>query len=176
MTTVGRSVQPDTLDATDAATLVYAPGFDPGRERVCESLLESADAALAISLRRQPAAWLDARDEDVLPPTRFVASHDHADCVRSVSNPGDLTGLGIAVSECIDALPEDTTPGICLDSLTTLLQYVDPSRAFRFLQVLVNRVRAAGGTIHCHVNPDAHDDQVCGSFDSLFDAAVDVDE
>ena len=176
MTTVGRSAPPDTLDATDAATLVYAPGFAPGRERACESLLTPADAALAISLRRQPAAWLDARDADALPPTRFVATHDHADCVRTVSDPADLTGLGIAVSQCLDALPEDTSPGICLDSLTTLLQYVDPSRAFRFLQVLVTRVRAADGTVHCHVNPDAHDDQVCGSFDSLFDAAVTVDE
>ncbi|WP_232686964.1 DUF7504 family protein [Halobacterium zhouii] len=176
MTTVGRSVQADALAATDAATLVYAPGFAPGRERACESLLESADAALAISLRRQPSSWLDARGADAIPPTRFVATHDHADCVRTVSSPGDLTGLGIAVSECLDALPEDTTPGVCLDSLTTLLQYVDESRAFRFLQVLVNRVRAAGGSIHCHVNPDAHDEQVCGSFDSLFDGAITVDE
>lgn len=173
MTTVGRSAR---TDAPDAATLVYAPGFAPGRERACESLLASVDAVLAVSLRRQPDAWLDARDADVLPPSRFVAVHDHADCVRTVSSPADLTGLGIAVSECLEALDEDVTPGVCLDSLTTLLQYVDPSRAFRFLQVLVDRVRAAGGTIHCHVNPDAHDPQVCGTFDTLFDDAVTVDE
>lgn len=164
----------ESLPPGDDAALVYAPGFATEREQVCGSLLASADHALAVSVRRPPSEWLDDREAASLPPTRLVAADDHPDCVRTVSNPGDLTGFGIAVSRYLDELPDDATPGVCLDSVTTLLQYVDENRAHRFLQVLVNRVRSADGHVHCHADPAAHDDRVCEALDSLFDAKVSV--
>jgi len=61
-----------------------------------------ADAAFVVALRQSPGGWLDDRPAD-LPPTRFVATYPHPDCVRTVSDPGDLTGIAIAVSEFLDA-------------------------------------------------------------------------
>ena len=152
--------------------LISTSGVENG-EHACGSRLADADAVLVVSLRQSPGGWLDARPAD-LPPARFVATYPHPDCVRTVSNPGDLTGIGIAIAEFLDALPEDATPAVCLDSLTTLLQYTGRTRVNRFLQVCTGRVRAADGTLHCHVDPDAHGDDTMATIEGLFDVVVDA--
>lgn len=163
----------DGGSAAGDATLVLAPGVSTRGERVCTDLLSRADAALVLAVRRPPDDWR-ARRGDGLPPTRFVTADPHPDSVRAVSDPGDLTGLGIAVAEYLDAVPADAVPAVCVDSATTLLQFADSRRVYRFLQVLCGRVLAAGGTVHCHVDPAAHDDRVLDRLASLFDDAVTV--
>ena len=96
--------------------------------------------------------------------------------VDSLSNPADLTGLGIEVSRFLDrSRRRDAETKICVRSLTALLQFTDLRRTFRFLHVLAGRVEAAGAVAHYHLDPDAHDDQTVGSLTSLFDAAVEPD-
>lgn len=162
-------------DLGGAATLVFAPGVSTEDEHVCAELLSEADAALVVSLCHGPDNWRASRDHD-LPPTHFVTTDSHPDSARTVSDPGDLTGYGIAVSEFLDGLPADAEPAVCLDSVTALLQYADPERAYRFLQVLCGRVLAADGTVHCHVDPAAHDQRVLDLFTGLFDATLTVEE
>lgn len=162
-------------DLGGAATLVFAPGVSAEGDRVCAELLSEADAALVVSLCHGPDNWRASRDHD-LPSTRFVTTDSHPDSVRTVSSPGDLTGFGIAVSEYLGGLPDDAEPAVCLDSVTALLQYAAPERAYRFLQVLCGRVLAADGTIHCHVDPAAHDQRVLDLLTGLFDATITVEE
>ncbi|MFB6270594.1 MAG: hypothetical protein ABEH83_11655, partial [Halobacterium sp.] len=133
----------DGRETPGGATLVLAPGVSAQGGQVCTDYLADADAALVVSLRRPPAAWLDSRGD--VPATWFVSTEQHPDSVRGVTDPGDLTGVGIAVSEFLDGLPADATPAVCVDSLTTLLQYSSPERTYRFLQVLCGRVLAADG-------------------------------
>lgn len=160
--------------ATVAGTrLVLAPGMSMEGERVCTGLLAEADAALVVSLRQPPDDWLAAREN--LPATWLVSTEQHRDSVRGVTDPGDLTGIGIAVGEFLEELPGDVDPAVCVDSLTTLLQYSSPERAYRFLQVLCGRVLAAEGTVHCHADPAAHGDDVLEPLQSLFDDVVTVD-
>ncbi|MCG1004395.1 MULTISPECIES: hypothetical protein [Halobacterium] len=158
----------DTREAPVA--LVLASGVSGDGAHVCAQRLATADAALAVLLRQPPDSWQDARDA-ALPPTCFVTATPHGDDGDAVAAPDDLTGLGIAVSERLRDIPADAEPAVCVDSLTTLLQYADTDRAYRFLQVLCGRVRAAGGTVHCHADPAAHDaaelDRLVGLFDGV---------
>lgn len=90
--------------------------------------------------------------------------------VTSVSNPGDLTGLGIKVSQCLSSWEEaDGELGLCFRSLTTLLQFADVERVFQFVHLLTQRVEAAGARAHFHMDPNAHDDQAVATLRSLFD-------
>ena len=161
-------------DSRDApAMLVLAPGLSGEGARVCARRVAAADAALVVSLRRPSEDWRAARDA-ALPPTRFVTADPHGDRANA-ADPGDLTGLGIAVSERLGDLPADAEPAVCVDSLTTLLQYADTERAYRFLQVLCGRVRAAGGTVHVHADPAAHDERELDRLAGLFDGVRSVE-
>jgi hypothetical protein len=107
------------------------------------------------------------------------AVDDPAWSVRTVENPADLTGVGIELSELLSELSgadEDGTVAVCFDNLTSLLQYADLQRAFRFLHVLTGRVKAVGGVGHFHIDPEAHDRRAMATLTGLFDAVVEVDE
>lgn len=161
-------------EAGGPATLVLAPGVSTDGAAACADRLAPSDAALVVALRRQPDDWRAVRG-DHLPPTWFVTTDPHSDSVRAVADPGDLTGIGIAVSEFLGWLPSNARPAVCVDSLTTLLQYADPERTARFLQVLCGRVLAADGTVHCHADPAAHDDAVLDQLATLFDDTIVLD-
>lgn len=93
--------------------------------------------------------------------------------VRTVSTPGNLTDLGIQISAYLsewDGTDERTV--VCFDSLTTMLQYTDLQRAFRFLHVLTGRVRATGSFAHYHVDPGAHDERTLNTLKTLFDGTA----
>lgn len=97
--------------------------------------------------------------------------------VENLSDPGDLTALGIKLSEILkewDVNGNDTFA--CFDSLTALLQYADLQTAYKFLHVLTGRFEAADVTAHFHLDPEACDEQTVGTLTSLFDAVVELDD
>ena len=58
------------------------------------------------------------------------------------------------------------------ESLNTLLAHIELKRVFRFLHVLVNRVKSTGATAHYHLDPSAHEDSTVATLTSLFDTVV----
>jgi hypothetical protein len=93
--------------------------------------------------------------------------------ITTVSSPGDLTGLGIEISEQLEAWADDGNQTVvCFHTLTTLFQYVDLEPAFQFLHVLTSRVRIADARAHYHVDPAAHDERELNTMRTLFDAVV----
>lgn len=145
---------------------------------------------LAITYTESPsefvARWSDGVGRD---PARggIVAvgqSEDSIDsevwAVQTVENPSDLTGIGIELSELLSristAADEDEHVAVCFNSITSLLQYADLQRAFRFLHVVTGRIKTVGGVGHYHIDPEAHDQQTLATLKGLFDAVVDVDE
>jgi 2C-methyl-D-erythritol 2,4-cyclodiphosphate synthase len=87
----------------------------------------------------------------------------------TVSEPGDLTGIGIKMNKALSAWEDDDArTHVCFDSLTTLLQYVDTRRAFQYLHVTTKRVESAGAIAHYHIDPEAHDEQTLATIESLF--------
>ena len=107
------------------------------------------------------------------------AVDDSAWAVRAVENPSDLTGVGIELSELLSGMAtaagDDESITFCFNSITSLLQYADVQRAFRFLHVVTGRVKTVGGTGHYHLDPEAHDQQTMATLKGLFDAVVEVD-
>jgi len=164
--------------------LVLAPSLRgaSGRTVRRDLLADRGDAVLYLSLSRSPDDIVDAWHENGELPERLVVVTTDAEggvdedgvAVETVSSPQDLTGMGIAVTKALDGFG-DTSPTVCLDSLTILLQYVDARRAFRFLHVLSKYLRQADATIHAHLDPTTQDDQTVATLSSLFDAAVRYD-
>lgn len=97
--------------------------------------------------------------------------------IETISDPGDLTGLGIAVSTFLSEWIESNNQIVaCFHSLTPLLQYAELQRVFRFLHVLIGRFETMGVVAHFHLDPSAHDQQTISTLTQLFDAVVELDE
>jgi len=93
--------------------------------------------------------------------------------VDTVSSPGDLTGLGIKVSEQLEAWNGDgNRTSVCFDSVTALLQTAELQTAFRFLHVLTGRFDAVDATAYFYLDPEAFDDRTVSTLTMLFDATV----
>jgi hypothetical protein len=93
--------------------------------------------------------------------------------IETVSDPSDLTRLGITLNRLLSeiATPEERTT-VCVHSLTSLLQYVEPRRLFRFLHIFRGKLESLDAVAHYHLDPEAHDNQTVGVFTSLFDTVV----
>lgn len=93
--------------------------------------------------------------------------------VAAVSDPTDLTGLGIRVSEYLEAWAGNGRRTVVwFDSVTTLLQFVDLDRAYRFLHVLSGRVKSVDGRGYYLLDPSAHDDRTIAVLQELADDSV----
>ncbi|MUV88426.1 hypothetical protein GJ631_18180, partial [Natronomonas sp. CBA1123] len=93
--------------------------------------------------------------------------------VRRISDPSDLTGVGIAISEFLSAWHGNgNRTVVCFESVTALLQYVEPNRVFQFLNEITSKFEQSGARAHFHITPAAHEGQVLSVLTSLFDDRV----
>lgn len=180
-----------------ANVLLLAPSMASAAADACADALASAGPSetdlLLVTTDRSPdeqlAAWR-RRIGDRLPAkvavvsvgddTRSAAAAGGSGAssaagfrIATVPELGDLTGLGMRMSEALDAWRDDgNLSAVCFRSLTPLLHSTDPERVFRFLHLITSRVEAAGAVAYYHVDPDAHDDRVAAMLRSLFPVAL----
>ncbi len=94
---------------------------------------------------------------------------------RYVADPGDLTGLGIAITEFLRAADRrGLSTRLGLHSLSTVVMYAGVRPVFRFLHVLLGRVRAAGGTAVAALDTAGLDEGEYAVLAPLFDARLEV--
>jgi len=101
------------------------------------------------------------------------------DTVRYASSPGDLTGMGIELSELLRDFYQGrgvTENRMFLYSLSTLLMYSDLQTVFRFLHVSTGRVQSADALGLFAIDSTAHDDQTMSTLKQLFDGAIEIRE
>ena len=155
-----------------AALLVFADPLEADREAACSTLLEGArdvsPSLLVFAYNRRP---------------RVVAEHvrEHADSecesltildlCEGDHRRGKPASLGSDVANTIDRVDEEPLH-VCLGSLTTLVQYVDPETAFKFLQVTISRLESTEGHVHAHLDPDAVDEETVTTLESLFEGVL----
>jgi len=175
--------------------LLLSPSLGPGKNETCHELLTQTDPTetnvLLVSFTDTPSDLVAEWDDfaGVSPSRGGIVSvgepgasvEDPAWAVKSVENPADLTGIGIQLSEMLSGIAnaaevDDQPIVVCFDSITSLLQYADLQRTFRFLHVVTGRVKSVGAVGHYHVDPAAHDDQDLATLKGLFDAVVEVDD
>jgi hypothetical protein len=169
--------------------------MEPSVDETCTRLLSypesDGECLLFVTLADAPddrlAAWRahDGREEpeevgfiaaggtirSAAAETAAVDFPDPRTTIRTLSNPGDLTGLGLQTTEFLSAWEDGDRPiAVCFHSLTTLLQYVETQQVFRFLHVLTGRVGAVDARAHYHIDPSAHDERTINTLKPLFDA------
>ncbi|MFB6156223.1 MAG: hypothetical protein ABEJ34_00065 [Haloferacaceae archaeon] len=177
------------LSEGPGSILLLESGAIGAADRLCGELLGGSDAIglIVVTLVQPPETRLSVRADalDGLPDETVVVTLDGvADIspdavpddvdVRTVADPGNLTRLGVALTEALAAV-EGTRPVLCFHSLSVLLQYAGPDRVYRFLSVLKTHLDAAGATAHFHLDPSTHDDRTVEAFRTLFDDVVTVD-
>ncbi|MFB6281147.1 MAG: hypothetical protein ABEH40_03915 [Haloferacaceae archaeon] len=94
--------------------------------------------------------------------------------VRTVSDPANLTRLGVVITGALADL-DGEGPSVCFHSLSVLLQYAPVEQVFRFLSVLNTHLDAAGAAAHFHFDPSIHDDRTLATLRPLFDEVVRAD-
>lgn len=95
---------------------------------------------------------------------------------ETIADPGDLTGVGIEITEQLEQWADgDNQIVACYDSLTVLLQYAPVEKVYQFTHVLTQQMKAAGAVAHYHMDPSAHDDETVYTLLPLFDAVIAFD-
>jgi len=74
--------------------------------------------------------------------TNYALGKDEEDSEDTIfiSNPGDLTNIGIAITKALKKL-ENENVCIVLDSISTMLIYVSSAKISKFLHYLTNKIR-----------------------------------
>lgn len=173
--------------------LVESPALRDDATAGATDVLDNSDETnlLVVSYRDDPDAWLQRWRTQVgsLPAefgfvrvgetTRSAAATGGRatgrtlPLVAAVSDPTDLTGLGIRVSEYLEAWAGNGhRTVIWFDSLTALLQFVELDRAYRFLHVLGGRIKSVDGRGYYLLDPSAHDDRTIAVLQALADDSV----
>ena len=178
--------------------LLLAPPTDAHAEDGCVDLMTveppAGEDVLYVTFTESPdqrlEAWRRGTDDERPAKLGFVNVDDSsrsavessparsgtALSVRSVSNPADLTDLGIQLDAYLAEWADDgNRTVVCFHSVTTLLQYVDLQRAFRFFHVITGRVRESDARAHYHVDPSAHDVRTMNTLMTLFGAVAEWD-
>lgn len=169
--------------------LVLASSMNPAADEACGRLVGDADGLLVVSLTQDPDDRLDTiamhtdRPERVAAvscdATRGAAASTAADPTTdpraaTLSDPGDLTGLGINVERLLSGFDHETDVTVCVHSLTTLLQYADPKPVFRLCHAITRAVTDYGASAHFHLDPTTVDDRTLRTMRSLFDRTVEA--
>lgn len=141
--------------------LVVGPPMTGKRELLYEVLAadRGSDRATAFVTTRKAAGTIEPEYRDVHPDVATLAV---VDCVtrqrgfgrneesptrRLVSSAGDLTGIGIDLTDFMRRFHEDddlSGASVGMHTLSTLLMYADVRRVYQFLHVLTGRVESSG--------------------------------
>lgn len=170
--------------------LVFTDPLDGDREVACRTLLgggttDTAPSMLVFAYNRRPRVVAEHVREHTgeRPESLTILNLGEGDDRRSPATTlgsnvtvereaaANLTGIGIHVADAIDRAGDQPLQ-VCLGSLTTLLQYVDPETAFKFLHVTCSRLESAGGHVHAHLDPEAVDEEAVATLEPLFDAVL----
>jgi len=180
------------LDELDPSTILVSGPVMSGKYQLLLDFLvegvEDGDGSLLVTTNEDAdGVFEDLEAEGV----RNVDSFRLVDCVSEqqsandqypperveyVNSPGDLTGLGIGVSEQLRRFFEaDTTRvRIGFHSLSTLLMYCDIETVFRFLHVLTGRIDDADGVGLFMIDPTTHEEGTVNTLKQLFDGAIEL--
>lgn len=179
----------------EVANVLLVAGPNDGRARKgCLELLTSTSPirsnVLCVTASGSPDEAVEAWDQhagaprpakfgfiDIGAKTRSAAraAGDPADdlSVLTVDHPGDLIGIEITRSRYQTAWAGDGNQlVVCVDSLNPIVEHVSLERAFRFLNTLTGRFRAAEAVAHYHIDPSDLDERTLNALKGLFDAVA----
>lgn len=99
------------------------------------------------------------------------------DRVKYARSPKDVAGIGTSFSEFLDDCRNECGiqhNRVLLDSVSTLLMYLDLQTVFRFLEMFTRRIDRANAIGVFLINSAAHDTKTLNTVVRLFDATLRV--
>lgn len=100
--------------------------------------------------------------------------HEHVDNCRFVVNPGDLTAIGIAVTESLSRL-KGKKVFLLLDSVNTMLIYISSQNITRFVHFVTTKLRLMGFSGIFLAVEKGLDPDVLVQLTTFVDEVIDVD-
>lgn len=182
-------IQPGT------SLLVSGPAMT-GTDRMAEDVLidgaKRHDGTVAVVTNRSATDILEAF-RDAAPkvdPARFAAidcraesdqakgGADRASYRYQATDPSDVTGLGIGITNSLDRLESYGVNQIRLGlvSLSTMLTYTDVETVFKFCHVLTSRIDSEGYLGLFTIDDGAHDEKTMQVVKQPFDGMIQVRE
>ncbi|QKG94082.1 recombinase RecA [Halorubrum salinarum] len=156
---------------------VLAAGTDRDEGAIVVTTKDGADRVLRdyekrTPYERKPVAVVDCVTRQQGGETR------ESDRIKYASSPVDMTGIGIKLSEFLQAFGDRGIERnrVMVHSLSTLLMYSDLQTVFRFLHVFTGRVQSVDGLGLFSIDSTAHDDQAMNTLKQLFDGIITVPE
>jgi len=186
---VGDSLPVDALPPE--SILVSAPAMSGKYGLVLEFLLEGdrrGEGGLFVTTNEPAGSILpDVEDRggaepsflrlvDCVSEQQSLTERFPEDRVEYVNSPGDMTGVGIGVSEQLRRFAEEDTERtrVAFHSLSTLLMYSEVETVFRFLHVLTGRIDGVDAIGLFTIDPMTHDAETVNTLKQLFDGAIEL--
>lgn len=177
--------------------LVLSPDSSSKTDEACASLLQPSSphrqTVLSLTLDQSPdhriAQWRKHAQHTNWATVGFIPIGDLARSsvttgqttsekgikydIKPVGHPGDLTDIGIQITNFLtDWEVDDTQLVVCVHSLTELLRHVSLRKTYQFLNVLTHQLKAAGAVSHYHLDPTDHDERTLNLMKSVFDTVI----
>ena len=158
---------------------VLADGTDHGDGAIVVTTKDSADRVLRDYEKRTPYERRPVAVVDCVTQQQGAEGVRDDERIKYASSPVDMTGIGIKLSEFLQAFHQDRgieRNRIMVHSLSTLLMYSDLQTVFRFLHVFTGRIQSVDGLGLFCIDSTAHDDQTMNTLKQLFDGIVTLSE
>jgi len=173
-----------------SSILVSGPPMT-GKEALVLDILgdgvRDGEGAVAVTTGDGAGDWIDAIESRAAGvkghQLGVIDCRDGADLdtdayVHHVDSPGDLTGMGIGITNSFERLHDAgfDEGRLALSSLSTMLTYTDQQTVFKFCHVLGERLDSAGFLGLFTIDSSAHDDQTMQVITQAFDGLVEIRE
>lgn len=182
----------DDLDELRAGTniAIIGPSMSGKRELALELLAtgyESGEGVLCVTTDSAETIYDDfERNVDAVDRNRIgivdTSGSDGRELLDAmteyVSSPNDLTGISIGTAKLFEQFKNHGVSDIRygLISISTLLQYMESRKVFKFLHVYTKRIESTGALGIYTLDTDSHDQQVVNTITGQFDGVVELRE
>ncbi|WP_423997366.1 RAD55 family ATPase [Halorubrum trapanicum] len=156
---------------------ILAAGTDRDEGAIVVTTKDGADRVLRDYEKRTPYEGKPVAVVDCVTRQQGGDTRE-SDRIKYASSPVDMTGIGIKLSEFLQAFGDRGIERnrVMVHSLSTLLMYSDLQTVFRFLHVFTGRIQSVDGLGLYSIDSTAHDDQAMNTLKQLFDGIVTVPE
>jgi KaiC/GvpD/RAD55 family RecA-like ATPase len=158
---------------------ILAEGATNGDGAIIVTTKDGAKRVLSDFEKRTPYEGKPVAVVDCVTRQQGVGEIRDDDRIKYTSSPVDMTGIGIKLSEFLQAFYQDRNieqNRIMLHSLSTLLMYADLQTVFRFLHVFTGRIQSVEGLGLFAIDSSAHDDKTMNTLKQLFDGIITTHE
>lgn len=166
-------VGPAMTGKRELALQLLAAGYESGDGILC--ITTDSAATVCDNLERH----VDSLDRDRVGVVDTTGSDGRGllnVTIENISSPSDLTGISIGTSKLSKHFKQRGITDIRygLISVSTLLQYLDSRKVFRFLHVYTKRISETGGFGIYTLDNDSHDPQVVNTIMGQFDGVIEL--